>query len=146
MPCHPEIGRFINADIHVATRQGLIGNNVFAYCGNNPVKDFHTYYVSCNAILVHNACNRGVGGKGWHGDSTWRENVKTVGEGGDVYELNGGVPTGNQARTLTEQSGGFIGNYHPAHAPGGVSTHLYNHIHYLTATGIRSAIHVISEY
>ena len=33
----PEIGRFINADAFVATGQGIIGNNIFAYCGNNPV-------------------------------------------------------------------------------------------------------------
>ena len=33
----PEIGRFINADIHVSTGQGILGNNMFAYCGNNPV-------------------------------------------------------------------------------------------------------------
>lgn len=33
----PEIGRFINADAFAATGQGLIGNNMFAYCGNNPV-------------------------------------------------------------------------------------------------------------
>ena len=31
------MGRFINADIHAATGQGLLGNNMFAYCGNNPV-------------------------------------------------------------------------------------------------------------
>ena len=29
--------RFINADGYVSTGQGLIGNNMFAYCGNNPV-------------------------------------------------------------------------------------------------------------
>ena len=33
----PEIGRFINADAFAATGQGLTGNNMFAYCGNNPV-------------------------------------------------------------------------------------------------------------
>ena len=31
------MGRFINADVDVATGNGLIGNNMFAYCGNNPV-------------------------------------------------------------------------------------------------------------
>jgi len=30
-------GRFINADSLVITGQGLLGNNMFAYCGNNPV-------------------------------------------------------------------------------------------------------------
>ena len=33
----PEIGRFINADVFPSTGQGLLGNNMFAYCGNNPV-------------------------------------------------------------------------------------------------------------
>ena len=33
----PEIGRFINADGFVSTGQGLLGNNMFTYCGNNPV-------------------------------------------------------------------------------------------------------------
>ena len=34
---NPEIGRFINADSYVSTGQGLLGNNMFAYCANNPV-------------------------------------------------------------------------------------------------------------
>ena len=33
----PVIGRFINADAYVSTGQGVLGNNMFAYCGNNPV-------------------------------------------------------------------------------------------------------------
>ena len=33
----PEMGRFINADAFVSTGQGILGNNMFAYCGNNPV-------------------------------------------------------------------------------------------------------------
>ena len=35
---NPTIGRFINADALVATGQGLLGNNMFAYCRNNPVR------------------------------------------------------------------------------------------------------------
>ena len=34
----PEIGRFINADVLVSTGQGMLGNNMFAYCRNNPVR------------------------------------------------------------------------------------------------------------
>lgn len=34
---NPYIGRFLNADAFAATGQGLLGNNMFAYCGNNPV-------------------------------------------------------------------------------------------------------------
>ena len=33
----PEIGRFINADGLVSTGQGILGNNMFAYCLNDPV-------------------------------------------------------------------------------------------------------------
>ncbi len=32
----PTICRFINADSYVSTGQGIIGCNMFAYCGNNP--------------------------------------------------------------------------------------------------------------
>lgn len=34
---NPNIGRFINADIYISTGQGVLGNNMFAYCRNNPV-------------------------------------------------------------------------------------------------------------
>ena len=33
----PEVGRFINADMYVSTGQGILGNNMYLYCGNNPV-------------------------------------------------------------------------------------------------------------
>ena len=33
----PALGRFINADALASTRQGILGNNMFAYCANNPV-------------------------------------------------------------------------------------------------------------
>ena len=34
---NPTWGRFLNADSFVSTGQGMLGNNMFAYCGNNPV-------------------------------------------------------------------------------------------------------------
>ncbi len=34
---NPEIGRFISPDNYPTTGQGLSGNNMFVYCGNNPV-------------------------------------------------------------------------------------------------------------
>ena len=33
----PTVGRFLNADIYISTGQGLLGYNMFAYCGNNPI-------------------------------------------------------------------------------------------------------------
>ena len=35
----PYTARFINADGYVSTGQGIIGNNMFAYCGNNPINN-----------------------------------------------------------------------------------------------------------
>ena len=35
----PELGRFLNADALTSTGQGLLGNNMFAYCGNNAVNN-----------------------------------------------------------------------------------------------------------
>jgi RHS repeat-associated protein len=36
---NPTWGRFLNADVFISTGQGILGNNMFAYCGNNPVKN-----------------------------------------------------------------------------------------------------------
>ena len=33
----PAVGRFINADALVSTGQGMLGNNMFTYCLNNPI-------------------------------------------------------------------------------------------------------------
>ena len=33
----PNLGRFINADAYSSTGQGILGNNMYAYCNNNPV-------------------------------------------------------------------------------------------------------------
>lgn len=35
---NPEWGRFTNADSLVSTGQGVLGNNMYAYCRNNPVR------------------------------------------------------------------------------------------------------------
>ena len=36
----PQLGRFINADTFASTGQGLLGNNMFAYCNNNPISNY----------------------------------------------------------------------------------------------------------
>ena len=33
----PSVGRFLNADGFTSTGQGVVGNNMFVYCGNNPI-------------------------------------------------------------------------------------------------------------
>ncbi len=39
---NPKMARFINADEYAATGQGILGNNMFAYCQNNPIKYIDT--------------------------------------------------------------------------------------------------------
>ena len=46
----PAVGRFINADVYAATGQGFVGNNMFAYCLNNPV--MYCDYTGRTASLV----------------------------------------------------------------------------------------------
>ena len=58
----PIVGRFINADGYVSTGQGIIGNNMYAYCGNNPVMnvDPSGYFWSEIAIWLRNTFGAGV--------------------------------------------------------------------------------------
>ena len=47
------MGRFINADAYASTGQGVLGNNMFAYCNNNPIKYSDPYgYAIIEAILA----------------------------------------------------------------------------------------------
>ena len=64
----PQIGRFINSDVYTSTGQGLLGNNMFAYCGNNPVvrRDetgaaFETVFdiISLGTSIIEVSCNPG---------------------------------------------------------------------------------------
>lgn len=37
----PEVCRFISADVYMSTGQGVLGGNMWAYCGNNPVNRYN---------------------------------------------------------------------------------------------------------
>ena len=61
---NPNLGRFINADTFAATGQGLLGNNMFAYCNNNPV-----VHNDPTGMIMVGLLNGGIentfGGNGW---------------------------------------------------------------------------------
>ena len=46
----PAVGRFINSDEYASTGQGLLGNNMYAYCQNNPVKHIDSQGTFINTI------------------------------------------------------------------------------------------------
>ena len=48
----PEVCRFITADSYVSTGQGILGNNRYAYCNNNPVMYVDYSGESLTAILA----------------------------------------------------------------------------------------------
>lgn len=47
----PTTGRFLNADAFASTGQGLLGNNMFVYCLNNPVR-----YHDVSGYMVEEDC------------------------------------------------------------------------------------------
>ena len=59
---YPELGRFINADAFASTGQGIIGNNMFAYCNNNPVNYVDITGNVATAIIVGAAIAGGLWG------------------------------------------------------------------------------------
>ena len=108
---------------------------------NFSVADCHTYYVTDSGVLVYNACERGVGGKGWEGDRTWRQNVSRVREGGTITDFEGKVPTLEQGRRLIIQAGGNIVRTEGAHPL--PNPHTYDHINYMV-NGLKGTLKILS--
>lgn len=82
------MGRFINADAFATTGQGLIGNNMFAYCNNNPVN-----LVDHNGdfgILAYMAIGAFVGFASQY-ISDVVNNVKDGKTGGDIFKISGSL-------------------------------------------------------
>ncbi len=59
----PAIRRFINADALTSTGQGIIGNNMFAYCNNNPiVYNDPTGEIIITGAMISGAIGGAIGG------------------------------------------------------------------------------------
>ena len=58
----PSVGRFVNADGYLSTGQSVSGNNLFAYCYNNPVNmsDLSGNWPTLSQVLVGVAIVAGV--------------------------------------------------------------------------------------
>ena len=95
---NPETGRFLNADSFAATGQGILGNNMFAYCQNNPAR-----YIDPQGTFICTIIGALVGGvigainAAIEGDDVWAGMVIGAGTGAlagaaaDVAIATGGV-------------------------------------------------------
>jgi len=65
---NPAMGRFVNADAFASTGQGVLGNNMFAYCNNNPIN-----FVDPSGYIRHQFAwelfDGGGGGSGFVADA-----------------------------------------------------------------------------
>jgi hypothetical protein len=79
---------------------------------------------------------------GWTGSPSYRAAVKEISQPGDHTEVQGKVPTYDEAVRLIEDAGGKIVRTEPGHDPAGESTHLYPHINYTTADGLKATVQI----
>ncbi len=118
----PELGRFINADGLVSTGQGILGNNMYAYCQNNP-----TIYADRNGYFLFTAIGAVVGAgfgaldaaiNGKTGDDFWGAVANgaisgaVTGAAADFIALTGGsgaVVVGTMA--IAGAAGSVAGNW-----------------------------------
>ncbi len=91
----PALCRFLNADIFVSTGQGELGNNMFAYCRNNPVRRIDISGTA-DADLVDEDGRplesediEKDAGAGAPGSSTANSNGSGSGNAGGTYNFNG---------------------------------------------------------
>ena len=98
---NPEWGRFLNADNYTSTGQGLTGNNMFTYCGNNPVSrsddggEFWNFVIGGIAIGALAGCASGLvaaSGLGWLAQAGISAGISfaadVLNQGVDIYNGN----------------------------------------------------------
>ena len=101
----PEVGRFINADEYISTGQGILGHNMFAYCGNNPIIRVDAsgrFFLT--ALIVGAVVGAVIGGtvggvaaynsaksSGVEGTDLFVETIEGVGKGAAVGTVLGGL-------------------------------------------------------
>lgn len=124
----PELSRFINADALVSTGQGLLGNNMFAYCRNNPVnrKDTSGTYDVCNMDNEENGSifddygnTKGTGGAKTGGSYTGGSGVGSRGNVSKTSPYTGGSYSAGQYYPNTPSTNP---QYTPPSSGGGVTS------------------------
>ena len=99
------MGRFINADGFLTTEQGLLSNNMFAYCLNNPISRTD-YYGTTSVDIFNNELDPTDDDKEYGTGRTSNGNSRgTVGKGAAETEKEH-LP--NPARSCTQAAFGGI--------------------------------------
>ena len=88
----PEMGRFVNADGLASTGQGVLGNNAFAYCGNNPISNKDctgTRYCAATTVAGESSDERKEACQWQNKIVLSKQNPEPFGEysGGDIYVI-----------------------------------------------------------
>jgi len=117
----PAIGRFINADAFVSTGQGILGNNMFAYCNNNPVNlsdpngNFAFGIILGKAVLgaAVNVLTTYIGAKVTGQSYSWKDAgfaalSGAFGTGGTVLKVAAGVVSGAYTGISAYQNGASV--------------------------------------
>ena len=120
----PATGRFITADVYISTGQGILGNNMYAYCRNNPVMRYDVGGYLDEEIMDddpttpvdnlgpvhtgHGSTQSSSGGGGWSGTSGYSATYS-----GSGYSLTTGSSwiRGNYHSSPTSSSW-IVGNSH----------------------------------
>ncbi len=114
---NPEIGRFINADAFVSTGQGILGNNMFAYCNNNPAvrkDDDGESWLAVVAGAVVNVATTYIAAKITGQEYTWLDAGVAAFSGavnslGGLWTLLSGASTGVYAGYMAYKNGADLG-------------------------------------
>jgi len=102
----PEVVRFINGDACTTTGIGLLGNNMFAYCNNNPVNlEDYSGYLPIHSS-VYNRVSRCNANRDGGGSRNSNEPIPfTVSLGGTLSVGVGPLVAGIQVSLVTDSSG-----------------------------------------
>jgi len=125
------MGRFINADSYASTGQGVLGNNMFAYCLNNPIINvdangsksiwfyltqvfrFGFVHMCVEAHIYSKYASAGVEVELWLEESGKLVGRADVMKGNQVWEIKHGgnddLTKASRTTTAAKQAKGYIG-------------------------------------
>lgn len=111
---------------------------------HDPLQLLNSNAVYSGSPLAFKYKGPGIGGKGWHGDQSWRKLVKDVSRGGEHRFSPGSIPTYDEATRLLNEAGATIKRIEPPHFKGGPAGHIdYSHFNYTTPSGVKGHLQFI---